>query len=246
MKNNVTNTSLSKNARIAGLSFLFVLTGYTLSWIFIYARLIEAGNAMTTANNIMINELLFRIGIASDLIIAIIGLVLSWALYILLKPVNKNLALLAFCLKFLDAILAIVTVSLSFISLQLLQGEAHSTVFKPGQMQAITGLFLNLHTASSTIPMVFTSLGFIVFFYLLFKSNYVPRILAGFGIFSYLSILIYAFIKILVANTATDLLGDIELICYSPSILFELIIGLWLLFKGIKVQEKDNCVLKSA
>ncbi|NJD78834.1 MAG: DUF4386 domain-containing protein [Candidatus Methanoperedens sp.] len=236
----IDDVSQQKIARIAGLAFLFIVIGYTLTWIFVYSKLIVAGNAQATANNIMANESLSRIGIAGDLMIAISSLVLAWALYILLKPVNKNLALLALYLKLTDAILATVTVSFSFISLQILNGEAYLTVFKPEQLQYLVGLFLNMHTSASTIPMVFTGLGFIVFFYLLFKSNYVPRILASFGIFSYLSLLTYVFVKILVAQPATDLLSNIELIFYLPSVLFELIIGFWLLIKGVNVQEKEG------
>jgi hypothetical protein len=236
MTNQTSDSSLNKIARIAGSTFLIVVIGYTLSWTFVYAKLIVAGNAAATANNIMANESLFRIGIMSDLMIAISTLILAWALYIMLKPINKNLALLALYLRLVEAILAVITVSFSFITLQILSGEANSTVIKPEQLQFIVGLFLNLHASSSTIPMVFTGTGSIIFFYLLFKSKYVPGILAGFGIFSYLSLLIYILVKILVAQPTSGM-SNIELICYLPSVLFELIIGFWLLLKGVKVQQ---------
>jgi hypothetical protein len=240
INNHTADISQRNIARIAGFTFLFVLTGYTLSWIFVFSRLIVVGNATATANNIMANEVLFHFGIACDLLLAICGIILAWALYILVKPVNRNLALLALCLKLIDPILAIITVSVSFITLQMIHVESFSTLFKPEQLQGLAGLFLNLHTAASTVPMVFTGMGFIVFFYLLFKSKYVPQLLSGFGIFSYSLIFICSCINILGVIPSTSLLSNIEMICFAPSCLFELIIGLWLLFKNKNLQEKEE------
>jgi hypothetical protein len=228
--------SLNKIARIAGLTFLIVVIGYTLSWTLVYAKLIVAGDALATATNIMNHETLFRIGIASDLIIAISTLLLAWALFLILKPVNKNLALLALYLRLIEAILAIVTLSFSFITLQILNGETNSTVINPEQLQYLVGLFLNLHASASTIPMVFTGLGSIIFFYLLFKSAYVPRGLAAFGVFSYILLVIFVFFKILFAQPGSNL-SNLELIFYLPSVLFEVSIGFWLLIKGVKDQQ---------
>jgi hypothetical protein len=239
MTDHAADKSLQRTARVAGLAFLLVLIGYTLSWIFVYAKLIVPGNAVATAQNIMAHELLFRIGIAGDLMIAISAIVLAWALYILLKPVNKNLALLALFLKLTDAVLAIVAVSFSFIALRILPAESYSTVFEPEKVQALVGLFLNLHAAASTVPMVFTGLGFIVFFYLLFKSKYVPAILSGLGIFSYALILLSSCKNIIGAKSAAGQLSHMDMIFFAPSILFELIIGLWLLLKGVGVQQGE-------
>ncbi len=235
MTDHTADGSLQRTAGIAGIAFLVIVTGYTLTWIFVYSRLIAAGDVTATAGNIMASQWLFRIGIASDLLIAITGIILTVALYIIIRPVNRNIALVALCLKLADAVLAVVTVSVSFISLQMLTGEAYLTVVRPEQVQDFVGLFLSLHAAASTIPMVFTSLGFIFFFYLFLKSEYVPGILAGFGIFSYGLLLIYSFVNILGAIPASPLLGTFDIIIFAPSILFELAIGLWLLLKGVTV-----------
>jgi hypothetical protein len=225
---------LHKTARIAGIAFLIVVIGYTLTWTLVYAKLIDPENAGITAKNIITHEGLFRLGIAGDLIIAISTLILAWALFIMLKSVYRNLALLAFSFRMVEAILTILTVSFSFISLQVLSGHSSSTFLKNEELQSLAGLFLNLHTSAATIPMVFTGLGSIVFFYLLIKSGFVPRWLAGFGIFSYLSLFAFVLLKIIVVGSAVNL-SNIELICYFPSVLFELTIGFWLLIKGIKV-----------
>ena len=242
MTNYAADTSQRKAARVAGFMFLFIVIGWILNWTFVDSKLIAAGNVTATVNNIMANELLFRIGITNELIFSISGVVLALALYIILKPVNKNLALLALFLKLMEAIIAAVMVLVAFFALQMLNGKAYLTVFKPEQLQDIVGLFLSVRSTGSTISMVFLGMNLIVFLYLLFKSKYVPRILAGFGILSYSLILVYSLANILVPQNATVLtmVNTISMIFFAPSILFELMIGLWLLFKGINVQQKDT------
>jgi hypothetical protein len=120
-----------KIARIAGFMFLLIVIGWTLNWIFVDSKIHAAGNVMATVNKIMANELLFRIGIANELIFSISGMVLALALYIILKPVNKNLALLALCWKLMDAIIGTVNVLVTFIVLQMVNGKAAMTVCKP-------------------------------------------------------------------------------------------------------------------
>jgi len=73
----------------------------------------------------------------------------------------------------------------------------------------------------------------LVFSYLFFKSKYIPRILAYFGILSFALILIHSLMCILVPEYAAMLINQI--ILWVPSGLFEIIIGLWLLLKGVKV-----------
>lgn len=241
MTTRIAATSQRKAARVAGFIFLFIVIGWILNWTFVDSKLTIAGNITATVNNIMANELLFRIGITNELILSIIGVVLSLALYIILKPVNKNLALLALYWKLAESILVAVIVLVTFIALQMLNGKAYLTVFKPEQLQDIVGLFLNVRSTGFTISMIFLGLNLIVFFYLFFKSKYIPRLLAGFGILSYSLILVYSLANILVPQNATvlSMVNPISMIFFSPSVLFEIVIGLWLLFKGIKVQQMN-------
>jgi Domain of unknown function (DUF4386) len=80
------------------------------------------GDAATTANNIMANGLLFRSGIACFMVLVILDVVVAWALYILLKPVNKSLAMLAAWFRLVFA--AILGVALHDL-LSVLQLEWH-------------------------------------------------------------------------------------------------------------------------
>ncbi len=77
MTNHTIDISQRKAARVAGFMFLFSLIVPLLNWIFVYSKLIVAENVIATANNIMANEFLFRIGIINDLITLAVIVVLS-------------------------------------------------------------------------------------------------------------------------------------------------------------------------
>jgi len=219
-------------ARIAGFLYTFIIIIGVLNGIFIDSTLIVSGNDAATANNIITNDLLFRTGIISILVLYACVIVLSWALYVILKEVNKNLALLAMLLRSGEAILGAATVLISFIVLLLLNSKGYSAAFEREQLQALVGVFLNVRIAGLDIVLLFVGLGGTVFCYLFFKSRYVPRILAAWGIFTYLSMLILSSISILLP-THSEML---ETVLYSLGGLFELIFGFWLLFKGVKIQ----------
>ena len=62
-------TSLNRNARVAGLLYLTLLTA-PLRLLYIPSKLFVTGNATETADNIAAHQMLFRLGIISDLFTA--------------------------------------------------------------------------------------------------------------------------------------------------------------------------------
>jgi len=241
MNDLIADTPQQNVVKIAGIMFLLTLVIPLFNWIFVLSRFIVPDDAISTANNIMANELLFRIGIINELIISVIVVGLALTLYIILKSVNKNIALLALFLKLIEAILIAVIALGHSIALLVLNGQASLTVFEPKQIQALVGLFLNVHISITAIPGLFLGLSLVIFLYLLFKSKYVPGILAAFGVLSYALIFIYDLLFIFSPNYATILI--IQIIGWGPSILFEIIIGLWLLIKGVNVKEVEKRAL---
>jgi hypothetical protein len=86
--------------------------------------------------------------------------------------------------------------------------------------------------------MLFLGLDMMVFSYLFFQSKYIPRILAGFGILSFALIFIHASMYIIAPEYAMMPINQI--IFWAPSGIFEVVIGIWLLFKGARIPEMDN------
>lgn len=231
----VTEKKLNTYARVAGLAYIIVILLGVISVNFIVSSLIVPGNNAATFDNISGNEFLFRIGVASEALMYLLVILLSLSLYVVLKTVDKNLALLALLLRIAEAILGAATILISgLIPLHLINTE---TVFSAEQIQTLLTLFLSLRNSGLDIVLIFIGVGGTIFCYLFYKSNYVPRFLAGWGIFTYLSMLLLSFVSILSA----DFPETYKMILYVPGGLFELIFGFWLLIKGVKlnyVEEK--------
>jgi hypothetical protein len=232
--------SLQKAARVAGLAYLLIIVTSILAMVFGSGKLIVEGNDAATFSNIMAKELLFRFTTAYELIMYVGVVILSIALYAILKTVNKNLALFALCCRLIEAIMGCLVVLSSLVVLQLLNGEKYSAVFEAEQLIALVGLNLDVQTAARSILLVFFGLGTIVFCYLFFKSKYIPRILAVFGIFSF-SLMLYPLVAILFPIPV-----ELQIVFHVPGTLFEVIIGLWLLIKGVNVEHWEKRALESA
>lgn len=227
--------SLRKAVIIAGIFFLLNLIVPLLNWTFVLSKFVIAENVLDTAAKIMANESLFRIGITIELFMSVGLVILALVLYKILREVNKDLAKLALFIKLIEATLMAVTVFLPFVALQILNEKTQLTGLTMEHLQFPIGLIFNSHTALTSIPMVFLGLDMMVFSYLFFKSKYIPRILAGFGILSFALIFIHALMYILAPEYAKMTINQI--IFWAPSGIFEIIIGLWLLVKGIKIPE---------
>jgi hypothetical protein len=138
-------TSLSRNARIAGLLYLTLLTA-PLRLIYIPSKLFVAGNASATANNIAAHETLFRLGIVSDLFTATMAIFLTLALYRLFKGVDQDLARL---MVILGALMVTPIYFLNTINdaaaLLLARGADFLSVFDKPQRDALVMVFLPMH-----------------------------------------------------------------------------------------------------
>jgi hypothetical protein len=218
-------------ARVAGFMYLFTLVPALFAEFYVRSNLIVWGDAARTAGNIVASDRLFRVGIACDLITSAGNVVLVTALYALLKPVSQGLALLAAFWRLAEcAILGAITLASVVVSL-LLSGADYLQAFGADQLQALAILSIGAHGAGFRIAGIFFGLGSTVFSYLLFKSKYVPRTLAAWGMFASLLVLAFMVSFILFPPfLATARLWTSNLVV----IVFEVTTGLWLLVKGVR------------
>jgi hypothetical protein len=223
-------------ARVAGAAYLVITIVAVLYGGLVESQLIVSGNDAATASNILAHGSLFRIGIVLVLIIYVSVVVASWALYVILRTVHENLALLALLLRSAEAIVGAATVLVSFAVLYVLEGSGPSGAFEPEQAQALAARFIDVRTAGLDIVLVFIGLGATVFCVLLFRSRYIPKPLAAWGIFTYLSMLSLGLLSILFPDHPLMLAN----VLYGVGALFELVLGLWLLFKGVDLQQWEK------
>ena len=233
----MTNSTISESqrtaARVTGLAFPISFAIVVAVNFGIFARLIVNRNPAETARNILAHETLFRIGIAGDMVNCVGVVVLLTALYVILKPVNQNLALLAAFGRLVHGLTwLLVTINL-LTALRLLTDADYSRVFGRDQVSAWAQLYLN-GLDSYYVGLLFWGLGSTVGSYLWFKSNYIPRALAAFGLISSAWCAACTFIFYILP----DFPKIVNLWLFdSPLGIFELALSFWLLFKGLRLSD---------
>ncbi len=233
----MTTKEIKKTARIAGVLYLFVAVSGIFNAMYGPSSLIVLGDAATTVNNIMTSESPFRLGIMNDIIAQTVGLLLVLALYKLLKPVNKNHALLMVIFALVGIPIVMLNLLNQFAALLLLSGADYLTVFAADQLQALVMLFLNLDEHGFFIAHIFWGLWLFPMGYLVFKSGYIPRILgvlliiAGFGYL--VDFVTFFFIPNFDAIKMFTFWGEV-------------LLPLWLLIKGVNVEQWEKRALESA
>lgn len=233
MTDHISDKSMRNYARLAGALYLIVIVCAGFSEGYVRSNLIVPEDAAATAHNISASEWLFRIGFVSDLIAFLSDAAVAILFYVLLKPVNKTVSLLAASFRLL-AHPAIASINLlnHFAALQLLSGADYLTAFETNQLHALVLLFLDAHNYGYLIGGAFFGIHLFLLGYLLAKSDYFPAI---FGV-----LLLFASFGYLVESFGNFLFPAYQeifaWIVAIPAVIGELSLTLWLLVKGVKGQ----------
>src|SRR4030065_1458502 len=166
-----------KTARMAGFLYFIYMVIHISSDVIGRSKLIVLGDAAATAQNIMASEWQFRIGFIGDLIAAVLFALTAWALYVLLKPVNRNLALLFLLLNLGGVAVECLNALNLFAAIQFLSGANYLSVFQTGQLQAMAMSSLHLYTNGFLIAQIFFSAWLLPLGYLVYKSRFLPKFL---------------------------------------------------------------------
>ncbi len=184
------------------------------------------------ASNIVASPELFRVGFVTELVSAVFFLLAAWALYLLLKPVNKNLALLFLLLNLGGVAVECINALNLFAAVQFLSGANYLNVFQTGQLQAMAMASLNLYTNGFLIAQIFFSAWLLPLGYLVYKSGFLPKFL---GI-----LLILDFFGNMSWFLQGFLLPDYPTLAYPGNVISfiaEIALMLWLLIMAVKEQK---------
>jgi hypothetical protein len=225
--------SQRKAARVAGLAYLITFATVVYVNFGIHDRLIVENNA-ETARNILAHERLFRIGIAGDLVYCAGVVVLLTALYVILKPVNTGLALLAAFWRLVWVLMWLVMTLHLFDALRLLSGADYLRAFEAERLQALGSLYLGTRFDYYYVGLLFGALASTACGYLWFKSRYIPRALAAFGVIS--SAWCVACTLVYYIFPSFDKIVNLWWFD-SPMGVFDIALSFWLLFKGLRPPE---------
>lgn len=222
-------TSPQIYARTAGLLYLVIIVLGVFAEFFVRERLIVPGEATATGNNIIAHQLLFRFGFTADLIAILCDVPMEVIFYLLLRPVNKNMAMLVLFFALLgDGIMAVNELS-HYAPFLILGNIKYLAVFNENQLHALVLLCFNFHTVGLLISMVFFGFHCLFFGCLIIRSAILPKMIGFFLIISCLCLLINSFAYFI----APDL--NVPELILLPDFLTELSLCLWLIVKGVKV-----------
>ncbi|MGE5624484.1 MAG: DUF4386 domain-containing protein [Bacillota bacterium] len=227
----VTEQSRRTAARIAGLTLILPFLIVAFAEFGIFERLIVKGDATQTAQNILAHAALFRLGIVADVLYSTGIIILLTALYRILAPVNRGIALGAAFFRLMYAVMWLEIVLNCFRALKFLGDDAFFAAFSASQAQVLTKLALSNSFDTYYVGLFFFGLASTVCSLLWFKSGYIPKALAGFGILAsawaaFCSLGIYV---------SPDFPKVVDLSLFDvPLVLFELALGFWLLIKGLR------------
>jgi hypothetical protein len=218
--------SIKKTARMAGfLYFMYIVTSIIANE---FGRFVSV-DAPATVNHIIAHESQFRIGFVISLFSVVFFLLAAWYLYVLLKPINKNIALLFLLLNLGGFAIWCFSMLNLFASLLLLSGVDYLKVFQPDQLQAQAILFINLFKNGYIIAQIPYGIWLYPLGYLVFKSGFLPKILGVLLIVDCFGLLVYVFQRFLLPGYEV-----ISYPCMVVSLIAELSLTLWLLIMGVK------------
>ncbi|WP_163852856.1 DUF4386 domain-containing protein [Paenibacillus elgii] len=223
-----------KSALTAGISLIIMALVSFFSYGFVHGSLVVKSDAGATFNNIVSSNSLFKAEIVGWVIILISDVVVAWALYIFLKPINKNLSLLGAWLRLTySAILEMAILSL-IVVLHLSGPGTYLASFQTEQIQSLTMLFLEAFESIWSIGLIVFGGHLLIIGYVALKSGSIPRVI---GI-----LLLLAAIGYIVIHLSKTFLPQydgaiaiLNLVFAIPMIAGELGFGIWLLLRGGKL-----------
>jgi Domain of unknown function (DUF4386) len=219
---------VQKYATVAGILLLVSLVAGGFGEAYVPSRLMVSGDAAATAANINDFDLLYRLGFTAFLIESLCDITLVLIFYALLRPVSRELSLLAAFFGLVGTVLFAFAELFYFAPPLILGGAGYLKTFSPDQLNSLVLLSLKFYGYAGMIFTAYYGMSWLVRGYLIFHSGYLPKFLGvlmaiGGGGFVVRNVLL-----ILAPAYASRLL----LVLMLPG---GLLLTVWLLAKGVDI-----------
>jgi hypothetical protein len=220
-------------ARTGGVLYLIIIAAGMFGELFARGPLIISGNAAATASHISDSVSLWRAGIAGDIVMHMCDIGVMLVFYVLLSPVNRNVALFALLSNLVQTSVLVANKLNLLIPVFLLGDAEYLKALPPQQLQALAYVSLKTHDHGFGLGLIFFGMTCIAFGYLIIRSGYLPKVL-GMGMqLAGVCYIINSFVLILFPELAPRLFPAILL----PPFVAELSMALWLLVKGVNLSK---------
>lgn len=219
-----------RNAATAvGIAYLLTSALAYFAEFHVRAGLIDYHSAAQTTAKIISSENLFRWGLAANLLTFASDVVIAVGSYLILRPVNRSLAIFGLSWRLVEtAVVAVMTFN-TFEILTLVSGSAYLRALPGNYLQAMVGMAIEARNAGFNVACLFFGLGSAAFCVAWYQSRYIPRVLAAWGVLGSLLAAAITFVYTL----SPALTRIVEPTCFVPIGTFEMILGFWLLVKGL-------------
>ncbi len=220
-----------KLARVGGLLYVVIIVGGIVGEGLIRGGLIVPGDPTATAQNIRASEQLWRAGAASELFMLVCSVVVTLVLYVLLRPVSKDLALLAVFFNLVTIAMEATNELHLLATLIPLEGAGHLGAFGTDQLDALAYVPLTLYGYGFGNDLIFFGVACLALGALIYRSGYLPKAIGLLMTLAGLGYLVNSFALILSPALAAVLFPAVLL----PAVVGEGSLALWLLSKGVDV-----------
>lgn len=215
-----------KMAKLAGVSYLFIILFGIFSHIIVRGNIVVAGDASATATSILNQESLFRMSIVSDLLMVLSYFSLGVLLYFIFKPRHKKGATVLLLLNIIGASMMSLNMINQFAALYVLNGSTYLNAFNADQLQALSLFYMNLHSIGYKMATISFGVWLLPMGYLGLKSGYFPKVISYLLMVGAVTYMVSFFGSLLGIPISPDIT--------IPADLGEFSLCLWLLVKGVK------------
>jgi len=224
-------------AKVAGVAGLLAFALVVIGNFVLLEPLLVPRNAADTARNILAHQTQFRLALICFITYGIGAVVLATALYVILAPMNRGLALAGTLFRLVFAMSWLIAPINSLAALRFLGDTPYLKVFEPDRLQALARMLIAGSFDDYYVGLPFFGLAATICAWLWLKSNYIPRGLSIFGVIGSAWCVFCAFVYLIFPNfnkIVNDWWFDF------PMAVFELVLSFWLLFKGLKPVAPDQ------
>jgi hypothetical protein len=217
------------SARVAGLAYLGNYLTAVVGFVGMSA-IAGSGDFASRATRLAASEPLYRAALTSMAISWVILSLQAYALYVTLKPVSTHVARFAGILQGSQAVVGAVSVMFGFAILAVYTNAQTAGPLNGDQLQILHGIVTASYDSGFNIAMLFFGPASLLFFYLFYKSGYLPRALAGLGVVGSTLMIVAAAAALIQAPG----LKAITIAAWAPTGIAEVATAFWLAIKGIR------------
>lgn len=242
MKNCTTETSPQLLARIAGALYLAVIGLGIFAEAYAINHFRASGDVTTLAQNILAEPTLWSLSAIANLTLGLCAVAITGLLYVLLKPVNRNLSVLAGFFGMLSLAIEMISKLFQLLIKPLLTSTGMGKAFDPAQLDAFANVALRSHDIAFNLALILFGVTCIIWGYLILRSGYFPKLIGVLMQIAGVCYLIGCFSALFFPSIANLIIPAILV----PCLISEVSLSLWLLVKGVNLAKwNDKLILQS-